>query len=129
MGYHLVTNGQQELAQNDATSLTVEIGLYDDSTDSIPVGGTLADITTEPGNVSRISSGITLSTPDDYVELNASATPITFDVSGSSETVDSYFVVVNSELFYTGALEQSRDLSGVDELELQTVGKEFAAPA
>jgi len=128
MGYHLVTNGQQELAQNDATTLTVDIGLYNDATDSVPVDGTLTDINTEPGSVPRISSGITLSTPDQYVELDATATPITFDVSGTSATVDSYFVVVNGSLFYTGALAQSRDLTDVDELELQTVGKEFAAP-
>jgi len=110
----------------------VDVGLYNDSTDSLSDGNGLSNISTEPssGNYSRQSisfdsAGFSASTSGgDWQATNDST--VTFDVTNSSQTVDSYFVVVNynssDQLFFTGDLSQSRDLSQIDTLDVNVVG-------
>lgn len=127
MGYHLTTNGQEQLAKNNFDGATVNVGLYDDSTDDPATDATLGDITSEPGGLTRPSSALSLTVSGVYVVLEGANT--TLDVSSQSETVDSYFLERNGELILTGALEQQRDLSQIDELEVTTIGTEFTVPA
>lgn len=131
MAFHLVTNGQEQLTQNNLDGETVDVGLYNDSTDNPGVGATLADITTEPGPVNREQSTLTLSVSGNFVELNGSQ--ITFQVTSASANVDAYFLVNDDgngdELILTGALEDTRDLSEIDELEVDQLGSQFTTPA
>lgn len=119
----------------------VDVGLYNDGTDSLADSDDLSAITTEPssGNYARQSvsfDGTGFSAADsggDWQATNDST--VTFDVTDSTQTVDSYFVVVNFDsddagdagtaadhLFWTGDLEQSRDLSQIDTLDVNTIG-------
>lgn len=131
MGTHLVTNGQEQLVQNDLDDEQVDVGLYNDTTDDPGVTATLADITTEPSSVSREQSTLTLSDSGGFVFLNGST--VTFQVSSSSDTVDGYFLVNDvgngDKLILTGALENTRDLSGIDELQVTQLGSQFTTPA
>ena len=116
---------------------TFDVGVYNDSTDSLSESSDLSDITTEPtgSNYSRQSE----SASNISVDLSGSDAKTDFpqqifDTSDSSQEVDSYFVVVNFQsdeagdgsqndhIFHTGALSQTRDLSDVDELEVNNVG-------
>jgi hypothetical protein len=108
---------------------TVSVGLFNDSVDNLNADSDLADITTEPddGNYSRQT--INLNDTDVTVRLEAGhweavLAQIEFDVEDTTGTVDSYFIVINFEaagdgsptdhLFWTGDLDQSRDLSQID---------------
>jgi len=107
---------------------TFDIGLYNDSTDSLSDTSDVSDITTEPAGSaysrqSEAATDFTASLVSDDIQI--AGTTQTFDVSDSSQTVDSVFVVVNyasdivssdggtatDHLFYTNALDQSYDLS------------------
>lgn len=119
----------------------VDVGLYNDSTDTLADSDDYGDITTEPtsGNyaqqsVSFDSAGFSASdSGGDWQATNDST--VTFDVTNTSATVDSYFVLINFDsddagdggtasdhLFWTGDLEQSRDLSQIDTLDVNTIG-------
>jgi len=109
---------------------TFDIGLYNDSTDSLSDTSDVADITTEPAGAayarqSDAASGFTASLSGGDIQIEG--TSQTFDVSDSTQTVDSVFVVVNYQsdvvtsdgsatdhLYYTNSLDQSYDLSQFD---------------
>lgn len=130
--------GEEWALKNNLDNASVTVGLYDDSTDTIVDANDLADITTEPsdGNYSRQSANLSASdnSAGDWKVDNDSQ--LSFDVTGTTGTVDSYFIVVNFQaddtsdsaandhLVVTGALSQSRDLSQIDTLDLPagTVG-------
>lgn len=114
----------------------VTVGLYDDSTDLLADADDYVAITSEPstGNyatqtVSFDGTGFNSSqSGGNWRATNAST--VTFDVQNTTETVDSYYVLVNFDdgggaadhLFWTGDLEQSRDLSQIDTLDVNTFG-------
>jgi len=82
----------------NARDTTVNVGLYNDATDTLSDGSDIGAITSEPttGNYSRQSlnldsNDITLSVSNG--DLQASGT-VTFDVTDTGETVDGFFVVV-----------------------------------
>lgn len=109
---------------------TYDIGLYNDSTDSLSDTSDVGDITTEPAGsaYSRQSDAATDFTASlSGGDVQIAGTTQTFDVSDSTQTVDSVFVVVNftsdlvssdgsatDHLFFTNALDQSYDLSQFD---------------
>jgi hypothetical protein len=124
--------GEEWMIKNDLDSVTVDVGLYNDSTDSIADADDIGDITTEPndGNYSR-QTGVAVSASDissDWGVDNDSN--ITFDVTDTTGTVDSYFFVYSFQaddtgdgspqdhLVLTGSLSQSYDLSNLDTLEI-----------
>lgn len=124
--------GEEWMITNNLDSTTVDVGLYNDSTDSISDTDDISSISTEPsdGNYSRVSS-VALSASDisgDWGVDNDSQ--ISFNVSGTTGTVDSYFFVANFQandtgdgsstdhLVLTGSLSQSYDLSNVDTLDI-----------
>ena len=131
MGYHLTTNGQDQLTSDDIQAATVQVSLYNDSTDSVAVGGTTGDISTEPsgGSFSKQSAGFSQGTSGGYVQLTGDT--VTFNTSDSSQTVDSYYYTrdpgTGTELILTGQLGQQRDLSQIDSLEVSGHGFEFTA--
>lgn len=124
--------GEEWLMKNNLDAVSVDVGLYNDATDSITDSEDLADITTEPsdGNYTR-QTGEALSASDisgDWGVDNDSQ--ISFDVTNTTGTVDSYFFVANftavdtsdggdtDHLVLTGSLSQSYDLSNVDTLDI-----------
>lgn len=105
---------------------TFDIGLYNDSTDSLADSDDLSAISTEPSgsNYSRQSDAATDFTATlESGDVQIAGTTQTFDVSDSTQTVDSAFVVVpytsdlissdggeTDHLMFTVALDQSYDL-------------------
>ena len=112
---------------------SVDVGLYNDSTDSITDTDDVGAITTEPsdGNYTR-QAGEDVSASDISGDWGIdNDTTITFDVTNTTGTVDSYFFVANFDstdagdggtasdhLVLTGSLSQSYELSNLDTLEV-----------
>jgi hypothetical protein len=123
--------GEEYVLETALSGVTVTIGLYNDSTDSISDTDDLSAITTEPsdGNYARQTATIELAdVSGDWTARTAAQ--VSFDVTSTTGTVDSYFIMVsftaddtgdsgdNDHLIATGALSQSRDLSQIDTLNI-----------
>jgi hypothetical protein len=126
--------GEEWMVKTNLDTETVDVGLYNDSTDSIGDSDDVGAITTEPsdGNYTR-QTGETLSAADisgDWGVDNDNT--VSFDVTNTTGTVDSYFFVANFQaddtgdgsandhLVVTGSLSQSYDLSNVDQLDISS---------
>lgn len=124
--------GEEYLIKNNLDGSTVNVGLYNDSTDAISDTDDVDAINTEPsdGNYLR-QSNVTIEQADLSGDHGVDNTnKITFDVSGTSGDVDSYFFTVSFEaedtgdssaqehLILTGSLSQTYALSNVDTLEI-----------
>jgi len=129
----ILTDLGEEYTIKNAINATFTVGLYNDSTDAISDANDLADITTEPsdGNYARQSAAFNAADiSGDWGIQNGST--ITFDVTNTTGTVDSYFIVVNFQatdtgdgsatdhLFATGSLSQSYDLSNITSFEINS---------
>jgi len=108
---------------------SVDILLYNDSTDSIADGDNLTDVTTEPGGSAYSRQSINLDGSAVTIQENVNGNVefvlgnATFDVSDSSNTVNAYGIVANFDatllsegvngdnLIATGNLDTSQDLS------------------
>ncbi len=119
---------------------TWDIGIYDDSTDTIAEGDDVAAITTEPGNTNYARQSVTASNitfTQSGGDVENDVPDVTFDLSdnATSNTVDSWFVVIpyqatiisadgsaTDHLVLTGDLSQSYTLSNVDNLQVQNIG-------
>lgn len=82
------------------TVSSIDVGLYDDSTDSLTESNDIGDITTEPsdGNYSRQTINLDDSNDITIAQVNGDidiSYDVTFDVTDTTGTVDSVFVVVN----------------------------------
>lgn len=110
------------------SGVTVSIGLYNDSTDALTDASDVGDITTEPAGAAYsrqtdLAGDFAASLVSGDVQIVGSSN--TFDVSDSSQTVDSVFTVISfasdtvssdggtatDHLIFTNALDQSYDLS------------------
>lgn len=126
--------GEEALIDSGFNGITVSVGLYNDSTDSLSDSSDVADISTEPGssyNYTRQSASFSASdlSGDWGVDNDAK---ISFDLSGDTTTkdVDTAFVVYNFQADDTGdssatdhlianpALSQTRDIGSIDTLEI-----------
>lgn len=133
MGQILTDIGEEYLVKNgiDSGTATWNIGLYNDTTDAIADTSDLGAITTEPVGASYARQTSTFSPADisgDWGSDNDSK--MSFDVSDSSQSVDSWFLVISFQsaetgdtvatehLIATGGLSQTRDLSLISTLEL-----------
>lgn len=146
MSYGLSDYGEEfvirkTFLENLGSVTSVEIGLYDDSTDNLSDSDDTGDITTEPsgsayGKISKDfgTSAFTAQMPG--TEVEAIIEDHDFDLSDDDTgSVDSYFLtitfkanVVSSDsaetthLVARGALEQSYDLASVDTLNNNSAG-------
>jgi len=125
MTRELYDNGEVFTLQNDLSSTTFEVGLYNDSTDSLSDTATYADITTEPANSYSAQSQSTVT-----VELDANGNgtvtldPVTFDVSTSTVTVDSVYIrdSASGDLLWANNIG-TQDLNTKDgSLEISNIG-------
>lgn len=123
--------GEEWMITNNLDSVSVDVGLYNDATDAVSDTDDLP-LSTEPsdGNYVR-QTGQAVSASDisgNWGVDNDSV--VTFDVTNTTGTVDSYFFVANFQandtgdgaatdhLVLTGSLSQSYDLSNLDTLEV-----------
>lgn len=130
---NLLTNiGEEYVVENNADGASIDVGLYNDSTDAFGETSTLADITTEPAGSAYARQTDTVTTDQfsgDFGFDNDSL--ISFDTSDSSQTVDAAFIVITftsdtvagdgsntDHLIGAADLSQSRDLSSIDTLEI-----------
>jgi hypothetical protein len=129
----LLTNiGEEYVIENNANGATIDVGLYNDTTDALGETSTLSSITTEPAGASYARQTDTVTTEQisgDFGFDNDSL--LSFDTSDSSQTVDAFFVVINftsdtvagdgattDHLVAAGDLSQSRDLSNLDQVDI-----------
>jgi len=114
MTQQLFNEGEAFVLNNNMGSVTYQIGLYNDSSDNLSDSATYSSITTEPSG-----SAYAAQTAAGTVSTNASNNgqvdidTVTFDVSDSSQTVDSVYIRDNStgDLIAANALGSSYDLS------------------
>jgi hypothetical protein len=142
---HILNDLGEEYALETALEGTsISVGLYHDVNNSVTIGDTsdIGDIEgdTEPssGNYARQTDTFTLidNASNNWQAVNTNT--ISFDVTDTTELVDSYFVVVNFQaddtgdgsatdhLILTGALSQERDLSQIDTLEVNAESLGFS---
>lgn len=117
---------------------SVDVGLYNDDTDSLSEDDDVGDITTEPSGSDYERQSVDLDSDatneDEDGDWQTTFSQQTFDVGDSSQEVDAYFVVVsftsddtddsedNDHLFFTGDLDQTYDLSQIDTFNLDDAG-------
>lgn len=119
---------------------SVSVTLFNDSTDALSDTSDTSDLTTEPGGSSFNRQTASFGTTDFTAEDNANGNwqaviaDQTFDTSDSSQTVDAYAVLISfqandtgdgsaqTHLLFTGNLDQSYDLSGIDSFTLSGAG-------
>lgn len=116
---------------------SVDVGLFNDGTDSLSDGNNVSDITTEPsgGAYARQSASLAsadFTNTDSGGDWQTTIADQTFDTSDSSQDVDAYFITVSfnsddassdqAQLFWTGELDQTYDLNSVDSLTLSGAG-------
>jgi hypothetical protein len=119
---------------------SLDLLLFNDSTDALADSDDLNAITTEPSGGAYARQTVNLDSTDITVEDDANGdwkitmTDQTYDTSDSSATIDAYGAVVTFQsddtgdssatdhLFWTNELDQSYDLSNVDTFTLQNPG-------
>lgn len=143
MSYQLSQYGEEYVYSNNVDGASLTVGVYNDSTDTITDTDDVSAITTEPSNTnySRQSDTFSVENPTGSDVVINNDAQLTFDFSdqSTSETVDSYFVVVSftsdvvagetaasTHLIYTGPLSQSRDIGSIDTLNISAGGVELA---
>jgi len=123
---------------SDVSTTQIEVTLYNDTTDALVDGSLIGDLTTEPGGITRQT--VDLDTAQITPSLNASNNyqvefdDQTFNTEGISDDVDAYVTIVNfqsevagdgspaNNLFFAGLLDQTYDLSIIDEFVLRGIG-------
>jgi len=126
----LITNiGEEFIVDTNLDGESLDIGLYNDNTDSLGEGDDLAALSTEPtgANYNRQSDTFTSNqVGTEYGIENDNEQ--TFTTDDSTQTVDAGFVVANFQssvagdgsatdhIIAAGDLSESRDLTDIDEL-------------
>jgi hypothetical protein len=106
-------------------STDMDVGLYNQSTDSLTDSATYSDITTEPSGASyavQTANGGTVSTSSGTTDIDLGS--LSFDTSDSSQSVDALYVrdKTSGDFLFTNDLDSTYDLSNVDTLDLSNVG-------
>lgn len=126
MTNQLQNDGETFTLNNNLGSVTYEVGLYNDATDTLADADGYAAITTEPTGAAyapQSQATVTIQldgNSDGQIVLNA----VTFDVSDSTQTVDSVYVrdSASGTLLFTNSIG-TQDLSTKDgSLEVSNIG-------
>lgn len=129
----VLTNiGEEWYAKHAGEGASVSVGLYNDSTDAASDTTDLGDLTTEPTGSAYARQSDTLTASNQNTNWGpVTSSKLTFDTSDSSQSVDAYFLTAtftsteagdggNTEhIIATGLLSQSRNLSDVDQFEIE----------
>jgi hypothetical protein len=121
--------GEEYVIKNGLDGATVNVGVYNDSTDSISDTDNVSAITTEPSNGNYSTASVSLSAVDvsgDWGADNDSQISFDFSDQSTSETVDAFYITVNfnsteagttsDHLIGTAAMTQNRDIGSIDTL-------------
>ena len=107
---------------------TVEVGLFDDSTDQLAESDGFSAITPEPDGDDYTPAdvsdpNVTQESGDTSVEMGN----LTFQVSDATTEVDYVYVrdATSGDLIFTNELDQAYDLNSIDTLDLSNVGMEL----
>lgn len=127
----LVDHGEEYLMKNGFDSLTVTVGLYDDSSDNLSETSDMTNINSEPSNSNYAAQSVTVSANDISGNWGVhNDSKITFDFSDTttSKNVDTAYVSYsftsedetssNEHLLANPALSQTRDVGSIDTLEI-----------
>jgi len=126
MANQLFNEGELFTLNNDLSGVTYEVGLYNDSTDSLSDSASYAGITTEPTGsayAAQTQATVTISL-DGSSNGNVTLDPVTFDVSDSSNAVDSVYIrdSASGDLIASNSIG-SQDLSTKSgNLEISNIG-------
>ncbi len=126
---HLHNEGELLVLEEAFDGRTVEVGLYNDSTDELAEGDTYSDISTEPDGddyaVQTVSNPDVSQNADDNAEVTMGE--LSFTVSDASTDIDYVFVRDESsgDLLFTNSLDQTYDLNSIDTLDLSNIGLEL----
>lgn len=109
-------------------SRDMDVGLYNQSTDSLSDSSTYSDITTEPSGSNysvQTANGGTVSQSGGTTEIDLGS--LSFDSSDSSQSVDAIYVRDNTsgDLIFTNDLDSTYDLSQIDTLDLSNAGMQL----
>lgn len=125
MPANLHDQGEQLILNAAFGSRTVDVGLYNDSTDALSDSATYSSITTEPTGASYAVQSVTGPT----ISLNSGTSELdlgnlSFDVSDSTVSVDAVYVRDSStgDLIFTNIMGSTYDLSSIDTLDLSNAG-------
>lgn len=126
--------GEELIVKQGLDGLTVTVGLYDDSVDSLTDGSDVTGISSEPGTGAYSRQSVTLSAADlsgDWGVDNDSLFSFDFSDTTTSKDVDCAFLVYNfaaedtsdggtatDHLIANPALTQTRDVGSIDSLEI-----------
>lgn len=129
----LVDLGEEYLMKNGLDAITVNVGLYNDSTDSLSDSDDVGAITTEPTNTNYSKASVSLTAADlsgNWGVDNDSKFSFDFSDQTTSEDVDTAFITysfqasdtgdtsANSHLLANPGLSQTRDIGSIDTLEI-----------
>lgn len=125
--------GEEYTIDNNLGNASLDIGVYDDSTDAISDTDNLSAISTEPSDGNYTRQGQSFSAADLSGDWGADTdNDAVFDMTNTTGTVDSWFAEVNfssddtgttaDHLLCTGALSQSYDLSNLSQLTISAGG-------
>lgn len=123
--------GEEYTIKNGLDAITVNVGLYNDSTDSLSDSSDVGDITTEPSNTNYSTQSVTFTAADisgNWGVDNDSQFQFDFSDQTTSENVDTAYVSysfqasdtgdtsANEHLLANPALSQTRDIGSIDTL-------------
>ena len=120
--------GELLVLSNAFSGRTVEVGLFDDSTDAIAESDGYSAITTEPDG----SDYAVQTVADPTVSQESGTTSVemgalSYTVSDATRSVDYVYVrdANSGDLIFTNELDQAYDLNSIDTLDLSNVGMEL----
>lgn len=134
MSQNLLTDlGEEYMIKNGIDGITVDVGVYNDSEDSLSDDSDVDDIESEPSNSNYSRASVTISATDksgNWGADNDSEFEFDFSDKTTEEDVDTGFVVYSFEAEDTGdssetehlianpELSQTRDIGSIDTLSI-----------
>lgn len=124
MAANLHDLGEKDIFDAYFGGRTLDVGLFNDTTDALTDSATYASITTEPAGASYAVQSVTgpsVTQSSGTTEVDFGS--LSFDVSDSTVTVDACYVrdQTSGDLIFTCLLDSSYDLSAIDTLDLSNV--------
>jgi|GEM_PF-5435795 len=125
--------GEEQLIKRGYDAITVTVGVYLDSTDTITESDDLGAITTEPTNTNYATASVTFSAADlsgDWGVDNDASFSFDFSDQTSSQDVDTFYVEYSftaadtgdgsatAHLIATVGMTQARDIGSIDTLDV-----------
>jgi len=125
---YLHDDGELIVLQSAFDGRTVQVGLFDDSTDQLAESDGFSAITTEPSGSDYSAQSVSSpSVSQDAGTTTVEMGSLSFTVSNASASVDKVYVRddTSGDLLFTNNLDQTYDLGSIDTLDLSNVGLEL----